>query len=95
MFWPIKRPAISVIVRTQVLPRQPRRAQGENLMKTPMHISKNILSDETANIQEPRNLQTNASTSNLALMTSDPEQILRGTHDLYFNTTFQNPQNAL
>lgn len=42
-----------------------------------------------------RNLQPNASTSNMPFVPSEPEQILRGTYDPSFNSTFPNHWNAV
>lgn len=48
-----------------------------------------------ANIQEPCNLRSNARTSNLVLMASDPEQILRSTDETSFSMKFQNPRHSV
>lgn len=45
--------------------------------------------------QEPRNLRSNSLSFNLAIKASDPERVLRGTDDLCFYTSFENPQNTV
>lgn len=47
------------------------------------------------NIQETRNLRSNAVVTNLASWASDPEQILRGTDGPLFYTIFENPRYAV
>lgn len=47
------------------------------------------------NSQERRNLRSNSSTSDLALVASDPEEILRRTDDPPFYTTFRQPRKAV
>lgn len=48
-----------------------------------------------ANIQETRNLRLNSSISNLALMASDLEQILRGIDDSSLYKTLRNSRQSV
>lgn len=46
-------------------------------------------------MQDPRNLRSNSSISNLAPIASDPEQILRGTDETSFYTKFRKYRYAV